>query len=45
MNNRAKQQQEFIDDETFNFLVELKAVNFGTCETLVSIASKDSKLS
>lgn len=41
MNHRAKQQQEFIDDETFNFLVELRAVSLGTYETLVTFASTD----
>ena len=35
MNSKAKQQQqELLDDDTFNFLVELRAVSLGTYDTI-----------
>jgi len=43
MNNLAIKQQECLDDDTFNFLVELRLVSLGSYHTLVTIAAKDSK--
>ena len=44
MNSKAKQQQqELLDDDTFNFLVELRAVSLGTYDTLISFALTDSR--
>ena len=38
MNNLAIKQQECLDDDTFNFLVELRLVSLGSYHTLVTIA-------